>query len=84
MDGYVGCEPYSAVTWGSLPVANTIAETIEILYAINQENLNVDQQIALAQAYATFAQAERLELINQRLYTIHQILTALSHRVTPT
>jgi hypothetical protein len=64
-------------------VANTIAETIEILYAINQENLNVDQQIALAQAYAAFAQAERLEMINQRLYSIHQVLNALSHRTPP-
>jgi hypothetical protein len=62
-------------------VANTIAETIEILYGINQESLNVDQQIALAQAYATFAQAERLEMINQRLYSIHQILNGLAHRV---
>jgi hypothetical protein len=63
------------------PVANTIGETIEILYAINQETLTTDQQIALAQAYATFAQAERLEMINQRLYSIHQILNGLALRV---
>jgi hypothetical protein len=63
------------------PVANTIAETIEILYGINQETLTIDQQIALAQAYAAFAQAERLELINQRLYSIHQVLNGLAIRI---
>jgi hypothetical protein len=63
------------------PVANTIAETIEILYGINQETLTTDQQIALAQAYASFAQAERLEMINQRLYSIHQVLNGLAVRV---
>lgn len=62
-------------------VANTIAETIEILYGINQETLTTDQQIALAQAYAAFAQAERLEMINQRLYSIHQILNGLAMRL---
>ena len=62
-------------------MANTIAETIEILYGINQETLTTDQQIALAQAYATFAQAERLEMINQRLYGIHQVLNGIAHRV---
>jgi hypothetical protein len=61
-------------------VANTIAETIELLYGINQETLTVDQQIALAQAYAAFAQAERLEMINQRLYSIHQVLNGLALR----
>lgn len=63
-------------------MANTIAETIEILYGINQETLTTDLQIALAQAYATFAQAERLEMINQRLYSIHQVLNGLALRVT--
>ncbi|MEJ3749754.1 hypothetical protein WEI85_41665 [Actinomycetes bacterium KLBMP 9797] len=63
-------------------MANTIAETIELLYSINVETLNVDQQIALAHAYATFAQAERLELINQRLYTLHQVLNALTLRLS--
>lgn len=62
-------------------MANTIAETIEILYGINQEDLNVDQQIALAQAYATFAQAERLEQINQRLYSIQQVLNSIALRI---
>ncbi|MFC0526740.1 hypothetical protein [Phytohabitans kaempferiae] len=62
-------------------MANTIAETIEILYGINQETLTTDQQIALAQAYAAFAQAERLEMINQRLYSIQQVLNGLALRV---
>ncbi|MDQ7910520.1 hypothetical protein RB614_39095 [Phytohabitans sp. ZYX-F-186] len=62
-------------------MANTIAETIELLYGINQETLTIDQQIALAQAYAAFAQAERLEMINQRLYSIHQVLNGIALRV---
>ena len=41
----------------------------------------IDQQIALAQAYASFAQAERLEMINQRLYSIHQVLNGIAVRV---
>ncbi|BCB86431.1 hypothetical protein [Phytohabitans suffuscus] len=61
-------------------MANTIAETIELLYGINQETLTIDQQIALAQAYAAFAQAERLEMINQRLYSIHQTLNGIALR----
>ncbi|MDG4763392.1 hypothetical protein O7632_04605 [Solwaraspora sp. WMMD406] len=56
-------------------MADTVAETVELLYSIDQENLTVDQQIALAQAYAALAQAERLELIQQRLYNIHQVLS---------
>jgi hypothetical protein len=66
------------VRWG---VANTIAETIEILYSIDVENLSTDQRIALAHAYASFAQAERLELINQRLYSLHQVLNGLATRL---
>ena len=63
-------------------MANTIAETIEILYGINQETLTTDQQIALALAYAAFAQAERLAMINQRRYSLPQILNGLAVRVT--
>ncbi|MEV4758221.1 hypothetical protein AB0J86_24310 [Micromonospora sp. NPDC049559] len=55
-------------------MGDTIDETVELLYTINQDHLTVDQQIALAQAYAALAQAERLNMINERLYSIHQIL----------
>lgn len=57
-------------------VADTIAETVDLLYTINQEHLTVDQQIALSHAYAALAQAERLDLIHQRLYSIHQLLNS--------
>lgn len=53
-------------------MADTIAETVELLYTIDQENLTPDQQIALGTAMATLAQAERLEQINERLRGIHQ------------
>lgn len=55
-------------------MADTIAETVEILYSIDQEKLTVDQQIALAQAYASLAQAEKLELMRQLLHNVHQLL----------
>jgi hypothetical protein len=55
-------------------VADTIAETVDLLYTIDQENLTPDQQIALGTALATLAQAERLEQINERLRGIHQVL----------
>ncbi|WBB77921.1 hypothetical protein O7606_16820 [Micromonospora sp. WMMD882] len=55
-------------------MADTIAETVDLLYTIDQENLTRDQQIALGAALAQLAQAERLEQINERLRGIHQIL----------
>lgn len=55
-------------------MADTIAETVDLLYTIDQENLTPDQQIALGTALATLAQAERLEQINERLRGIHQVL----------
>nr|MDT0660108.1 hypothetical protein [Micromonospora sp. DSM 115978] len=55
-------------------MADTIAETVDLLYTISQENLTVDQQIALSHAYAALAQAERLEMIHERLYTMQQLL----------
>ena len=56
-------------------MADTVTETVEMLYSIDQQSLTVDQQIALAQAYASLAQAERLELIQQRLYSIQQVIS---------
>ena len=57
-------------------MADTIAETVELLYTIDLDHLTVDQQIALAQAYAALAQAERLDQIHERLHNIHQILNS--------
>lgn len=61
-------------------MADTIAETVEILYTIDQDRLTVDQQIALSQAYAALAAAERLEMIHQLLYSIHQVLNTWAIR----
>jgi hypothetical protein len=61
-------------------VADTIAETVDLLYTINQENLTVDQQIALSHAYAALAQAERLEMIHERLHSMHQLLSGFIQR----
>ncbi|MFC0097474.1 hypothetical protein ACFFKH_08025 [Micromonospora marina] len=63
-------------------MADTIAETVELLYTIDQENLTADQQIALGTAMATLAQAERLEQINERLRGIHQVLNSWAMKVT--
>ena len=57
-------------------MADTIAETVELLYTIDQAHLTVDQQIALSQAYAALAQAERLDQIYQMLHSIHQVLNS--------
>ncbi|ADL44008.1 hypothetical protein AB0N38_10840 [Micromonospora aurantiaca] len=63
-------------------MADTIAETVELLYTIDQENLTPDQQIALGTAMATLAQAERLEQINERLRGIHQVLNSWAMKAT--
>jgi hypothetical protein len=63
-------------------VADTIAETVDLLYTIDQEKLDTNQLIALGTALATLAQAERLDQINERLRTIQQLLTTLTHRST--
>ncbi|EWM66388.1 hypothetical protein ACIODS_19860 [Micromonospora chalcea] len=63
-------------------MADTIAETVELLYTIDQENLTPDQQIALGTALATLAQAERLEQINERLRGIHQVLNSWAMKAT--
>ncbi|AEB42389.1 MULTISPECIES: hypothetical protein [Micromonospora] len=63
-------------------MADTIAETVDLLYTIDQEKLSVDQQIALSTALATLAQAERLDQINERLRSIQQLLTNATHRST--
>lgn len=63
-------------------MADTVTETVELLYSIDQQNLTVDQQIALAQAYASLAQAERLELIQQRLYNIQQVISRWAMHAT--
>ncbi|WP_262283310.1 hypothetical protein [Micromonospora sp. MA102] len=63
-------------------MADTIAETVDLLYTINQENLTPDQQIALGVALANLAQAERLEQINERLRGIHQVLNAWAMKAT--
>ncbi|KKK03053.1 hypothetical protein [Micromonospora sp. HK10] len=63
-------------------MADTIAETVDLLYTIDQEHLTADQQIALASAMAHLAQAERLEQINERLRGIHQVLNAWAMKAT--
>ncbi|TDC69689.1 hypothetical protein E1193_30370 [Micromonospora sp. KC606] len=63
-------------------MADTIAETVDLLYTINQENLTTDQQIALGAAMANLAQAERLEQINERLRNIHQVLNSWAIKAT--
>ncbi|TDB77907.1 MULTISPECIES: hypothetical protein [unclassified Micromonospora] len=63
-------------------MADTIAETVDLLYNIDQDNLTPDQQIALGAAMANLAQAERLEQINERLRTIHQVLNSWAMKVT--
>ncbi|WP_428962491.1 hypothetical protein [Micromonospora fluostatini] len=55
-------------------MADTIAETVDLLYTIDQEHLTPDQQIALGAALAALAQAERLDQISERLRSIHQVL----------
>ncbi|MEU9739545.1 hypothetical protein AB0E12_10190 [Micromonospora chersina] len=63
-------------------MADTIAETVDLLYTIDQENLTPDQQIALGAALAGLAQAERLEQINERLRGIHQVLNVWAMKAT--
>ncbi|MCZ7440217.1 MULTISPECIES: hypothetical protein [Micromonospora] len=63
-------------------MADTIAETVELLYTIDQESLTPDQQIALGTALANLAQAERLEQINERLRGIHQVLNTWAMKAT--
>ncbi|MGC4895642.1 hypothetical protein [Micromonospora sp. DT31] len=63
-------------------MADTIAETVELLYTIDQESLTPDQQIALGTALANLAQAERLEQINERLRGIHQVLNSWAMKAT--
>ncbi|MFI6763353.1 hypothetical protein ACIBF5_29890 [Micromonospora sp. NPDC050417] len=61
-------------------MADTIAETVDLLYGVDQENLTVEQQISLGQAYAALAQAEQLHRLNEQLHSIHQILSASALR----
>ncbi|MFG1838740.1 hypothetical protein [Micromonospora sp. NPDC049175] len=65
-------------------MADTIAETVDLLYTIDQDQLTLDQQIALGAALATLAQAERLEQINERLRVIHQVLNTWALRAATT
>ncbi|MEU4473809.1 hypothetical protein [Micromonospora sp. NPDC023888] len=65
-------------------MADTIAETVDLLYTIDQDQLTLDQQIALGSALANLAQAERLELINERLRVIHQVLNTWALRAATT
>lgn len=65
-------------------MADTIAETVDLLYTIDQDKLTLDQQIALGTALAALAQAERLEQINERLRVIHQVLNAWALRAATT
>lgn len=63
-------------------MADTITETVDLLYLIDQDQLTRDQQIALGAALAQLAQAERLEQINERLRAIHQVLNTWAHKAT--
>ncbi|MET8039539.1 hypothetical protein C7C45_19355 [Micromonospora arborensis] len=65
-------------------MADTIAETVDLLYSIDQDQLTLDQQIALGSALANLAQAERLEQINERLRVIHQVLNTWALRAATT
>jgi hypothetical protein len=69
-------------TAGGGAVADTIAETVDLLYTIDQEKLTLDQQIALGSALAALAQAERLDQINERLRGIHQVLNSWALKAT--
>ncbi|MEV0152984.1 hypothetical protein AB0H57_04480 [Micromonospora sp. NPDC050686] len=63
-------------------MADTIAETVDLLYAIDQEKLTPDQLIALGAALASLAQAERLAQIDERLRRIHQVLNGWAMKAT--
>jgi len=63
-------------------MADTIAETVDLLYTVDQGNLTADQQIALGAAFAALAQAERLAQINERLHSIQQVLDRWALRST--
>ncbi|MEU8179875.1 hypothetical protein AB0B85_07310 [Micromonospora sp. NPDC049044] len=65
-------------------MADTIAETVDLLYSIDQDQLTLDQQIALGSALANLAQAERLEQINERLRVIHQVFNTWALRAATT
>ncbi|MEU7612350.1 hypothetical protein [Micromonospora sp. NPDC049204] len=65
-------------------MADTIAETVDLLYTIDQDQLTLDQQIALGSALANLAQAERLDQINERLRVIHQVLNTWAVRAATT
>ncbi|MFF0149939.1 hypothetical protein [Micromonospora sp. NPDC005203] len=65
-------------------MADTIAETVDLLYSIDQDQLTLDQQIALGSALANLAQAERLDQINERLRVIHQVLNTWAVRAATT
>ncbi|MEU7588777.1 hypothetical protein AB0A95_21070 [Micromonospora sp. NPDC049230] len=65
-------------------MADTIAETVDLLYSIDQDQLTLDQQIALGSALANLAQAERLEQINERLRVIHQVVNTWALRAATT
>ncbi|SDZ35494.1 hypothetical protein SAMN05444365_11131 [Micromonospora pattaloongensis] len=61
-------------------MADTLADAVELLYTVNPEQLTAEQQIALAQAYAALAQAERLDQISQQLHTVHQLIQSMLAR----
>ncbi|MFC3503866.1 hypothetical protein ACFOOK_23250 [Micromonospora krabiensis] len=63
-------------------MTDTIAETVDLLYNLDQEKLTIDQQIAFASALAALAQAERLDRIDERLRAIHQVLHTWVLRAT--
>ncbi|WP_229398707.1 hypothetical protein [Micromonospora okii] len=63
-------------------MADTIAETVDLLYTIDQEKLTPDQQIALGNALAALAQAERLDQINERLRSIQRVLDSWALKAT--
>ncbi|MDR7279663.1 hypothetical protein [Catenuloplanes atrovinosus] len=62
-------------------MANTMSDAVELVYSIDPDTLTVDQQIALAHAYAALTQAERLDWIFQRLDKIHQLLVTINGRI---
>ncbi|MBY8871854.1 hypothetical protein K7640_08380 [Micromonospora sp. PLK6-60] len=63
-------------------MADTIAETVDLLYAIDQEKLTPDQLISLGAALASLAQAERLAEIEEHLRRIHQVLNGWAMKAT--
>ena len=61
-------------------MADTIAETVDLLYTIDQDNSPSTSRSRSGPHWPALAQAERLEQINERLRGIHQVLNTWALR----